>query len=127
MSKNKQLFLALNYIVCIIAVFHITMVSIQFNFDFSPQGRMTHPGMAIAFLTACTLNITRLNESKASLRINKVSFFANLLTLSLAIAFTVQNPVLPKLITTSLMLLITLESVFVLFKYKLKNKQVVQV
>jgi len=114
MLNKKRTFLFLNYTVCLIALFHIVSVSIHFNFDFSTAGRMTHPGMVIAFLSACVLNVARLKESNSSRLFNGASAISNLLTLSLALAFTIQQPVLPKVITTCLMVIITLESLWAL-------------
>jgi|GEM_PF-1939035 len=123
MSKNKLFFLVLNYTVCTIALVYMALVAIQYNFDFSIQGRMTHPGMVIAFLSACSLNITRLKEPNVSINLNKVSAFANILTLSLAAAFTIQHPVFSKLITTCLMAIITADSLIALCKHRLVNKR----
>ena len=123
MSKHKLVFIVLNYIVCIIALVYIAAVALHYNFDFSVQGRMTHPGMVIAFLSACALNIARLNAPNIDMGIVKVSVFSNILTLSLASAFAFQNPIFSKLVTTCLMAIITVNSLIELYKQRLTNQR----
>ncbi|MCG7535171.1 hypothetical protein [Pseudoalteromonas sp. OOF1S-7] len=101
-SKIELLF---NYIVIVIAVAYGAMVFISLNFKLTPE-QMSNPGMVIAFLISCTLNIARLKEKEASFRIHLTSLFANILTFSYAAAFAVQDPWVAKVVTTILMGLI---------------------
>ena len=79
-----------HYVIVIVSIYAV-YVFIKFNFQFSPQ-QMDHPGMIIAFLTSCSLNIVRLKENIASLNIQRISAFANMLTMCLATGFTMQGP-----------------------------------
>ena len=67
-----------HYVIVIVSIYAV-YIFIKFNFQFSPQ-QMDHPGMIIAFLTSCSLNIVRLKEKIASVNIQRVSAFANMLT-----------------------------------------------
>jgi len=107
--KNIELILC-HYIIVIISIY-AAYIFTKFNFQFNSQ-QMDYPGMIIAFITSCSLNIVRLKENNVSLNIQRASAFANLLTLSLATGFTMQGPFsMAEVMTTIPMGIITLCSI----------------
>jgi len=102
--------LALCYIVFATALIYGALVFIKFNFQFTPA-QMSYPGMVIAFLMSCMLNIVKLKENLNSSRMHFASVFANILTFSYAAAFAIQDPWIGKVITTVLMGFILMFSV----------------
>ncbi len=109
-----------HYIIVIMSIYGV-YVFIKFNFQFTPEN-MDYPGMIIAFITSCALNIVRLKENSASLNIQRVSVFANILTLCLATAFTMQGPIfIGEIITTIPMGIITLFSIISLLSIDKKQ------
>ncbi|CAM3082828.1 hypothetical protein [Moritella viscosa] len=110
--------LTLSYIVFSIALIYGTLVFIKFNFQFTPT-QMSYPGMVIAFLMSCMLNIIKLKENSMSSRIHFASVFANILTFSYATAFAIQDPWIGKVITTILMGFILIFSVIKLLQLKM--------
>lgn len=94
--------LALSYIVFSIALIYGILVFIKLNFQFTPA-QMSYPGMVIAFLMSCMLNIIKLKENSMSSRIHFASVFSNILTFSYATAFAIQDPWIGKVITAVLM------------------------
>ena len=112
--------LILSYFIMAIVSIYFVNVLITFDFQLSPN-QMAIPGMVIAFLTSSALNIVRLKENTPSLNINRVSVFANMLTLSLATVFIIQHPYIGRLITTVPMGIITLLSIISLFSFDKKQ------
>lgn len=109
--------LTLNYIVFATALIYGALVFVKFNFQFTPA-QMSYPGMVIAFLMSCMLNILKLKESSNSTRIHSASVFANTLTFIYAAAFAIQDPWIGKVITTVLMGFILIFSVTKLLQLK---------
>ncbi len=122
-SSDKIEFILSHYIIAIMSIYG-AYIFIKFNFQFSPQ-QMDYPGMIIAFITSCTLNIVKLKEKNASLNVKRVSAFANTLTFCLAFAFTMQGPLfIGEIITTIPMGIITVLSVISLLSFN--KKQIAQ-
>lgn len=114
--KNK-IELILSYLVIASALQYAVMVSIAWDFHFPPE-KMAAPGMVIAFITACCLNIVKLKDDTASRKIYVMSAFANALTLSYAVSLSVQDPNIGKIVTTLMMSLILLLSLVNCFTYQ---------
>ncbi len=106
--KNK-IELILSYLVIASALQFAILVSIAVNFNFTPA-QMSSPGMVIIFITACVLNITKLKDTSASRKIYAMALFANLLCLSYAIALSLQDRHIAKVITSMIMAIISLLS-----------------
>ncbi len=94
--------LTLSYIVFLTALIYGILIFIKLNFQFTPA-QMSYPGMVIAFLMSCMLNIIKLKENSSSSRMHFASVFANILTFSYATAFAIQDPWIGKVITTVFM------------------------
>ncbi len=124
MKKNIELILS--YLVIASAIQYAIMVSIALNFNFLPQ-HMASPGMVIGFITACSLNIVKLKEPIASRKIYAVSAFANMLTLSLATALSMQDQHIAKIITTLMMAIICVLSIFDWLNYTTTKTQPLKV
>jgi len=121
MIKNIELILS--YLVIVSALQFAVMISIATNLNFSPE-QMAAPGMVIAFFTACSLTIVKLKDLTASRKIYAMSAFANIMTLSYAIALSLQDPTnVGKVITTLLMSVISLLSILGWFNFKTSNTQ----
>ncbi len=113
--------LVLSYIVFATALIYGALVFIKFNFQFTPA-QMSYPGMVIAFLMSCMLNILKLKENTNSSKVHFASVFANILTFSYAAAFAIQDPWIGKVITTVLMGFILMFSITKLFQLTKKPK-----
>ncbi len=117
---NKIELILSHYIIVIMSIYGVYKFS-QFNYQFTPE-HMDYPGMIIAFITSCALNIVRLKENNASINIQRVSAFSNMLTLCLATAFTVQGPIfIGEIITTIPMGIIALFSIISLLNFDKKQ------
>jgi len=112
----------LSYLVIISALQYGVFVSIALNFSFSPQ-QMASPGMVIIFITTCALNIVKLREKTSSRALYALSVFTNILCLSYSSALSCQDPHIGKVITTILMGVISLSSIWGLFVYPTKISQ----
>ncbi len=102
--------LVLSYIVFAIALIYGITIFIQLGFKFTPA-QMSYPGMVIAFLISCTLNIVKLKEDSVSKNLHFASVFSNTLTFCYAAFFVIQDPWIGKVITTVLMGLILILSI----------------
>lgn len=116
--KNK-IELILSYLVIASALQYGVMVSLALNFHFAPE-QMAAPGMVIAFITACCLNIVKLKDDSASRKIYSMAAFANALTLSYAVSLSVQDPHIGKIVTTLMMGAIFFLSLVSCFTYQVK-------
>jgi len=101
----------LSYLVILSALQYGVLVSIALDFNFSPE-HMAAPGMVIVFITACSLNLIKLRDKAASRSIYAISAFTNVLCSGYALALSIQDPHIGKVITTILMAVITLSSIF---------------
>ncbi len=120
---KKKIEIILSYLVIASALQFAVLFSIAINFQFEPH-QMAAPGMVIAFVSACGLNIVKLSDATASRKIYFMSTFANALTLSYAIALSLQDPHIAKVITTAMMALILLLSLISCFDYREKKLKV---
>lgn len=97
----------LSLIVILIAVsFFVRMVA-DLGLPFSPE-EMAIPGIVLAFVSACSVNLVRLRID--DIRLNQVSVTLNLLTFGYALSLAIQDPHPGKILTTLLMAIILLLS-----------------
>lgn len=101
MMKTK-LELLLSYTVFAIALVYGVMMFIQLGYKFTPT-QMSYPGMVIVFLITCTFNSMKIRENLTNKNIHLASVFANLLAFLYALAFSIFDPWVGKVITTLFM------------------------
>ncbi len=95
----------LSLIVSLIAISFFAQTIASQGLSFSPE-EMAVPGIVLAFISACSVNIVRLAIGDPWL--NRVSTTLSLLTFSYALSLAIQDPRPGKILTTLLMGVITL-------------------